>query len=63
MSEEEQRPFVPPPDYVEKSAPITHLVPERAPQPVTAPTEPAPQVSAPTQHVVPNSPAPDKSKG
>jgi len=60
MSEEEQRPFAPPPEYVEKSAPVTHLVPETPAQPVTEPSEPVPQFSAPTQHLVP--PPPDNSK-
>jgi len=61
MSDKEERPFVPPPDHVEKSAPVTHLVPEPAPQPMTISTDPIPQVSAPTQHLVPTAP-PDTSK-
>lgn len=60
MSENEDRPFVPP-DHVEKSAPVNHLVPEPAPQPVTNPAEPIPQFSSPTQHLVPT-PPPDTSK-
>ncbi len=61
MSENEQKPFVPPPDHVEKSAPVTHLVPETPTQPITTPSEPIPQFSAPTQHLVPP-PPPDTSK-
>jgi hypothetical protein len=63
MSENEQRPFVPPPEYVEKSAPVAHLVPATPAQPVTTPTEPIPQYSAPTQHLVPTpAPSPEKTK-
>jgi hypothetical protein len=61
MSEQEQRPFVPPAEFVEKSAPVSHLMPEAPPVPVSAPEPPIPQTFAPNQHLVP-SPPPDTSK-
>lgn len=49
---------------VERSAPSVHLVPAVEPQktPTSPPAEPKPQVSAPTQHLVPNDPKPAEKK-
>lgn len=63
MSEKEERPYVPPlPEYVEKAAPINHLIPEAPQVPISVPpSEPIPQHSAPIQHLVP--PPPPQEKG
>ena len=60
MSENEQRPVLPP-EHIEKSAPVTHFIPESPAVPISTPSEPIPQTSAPTQHLVPP-PPPDSSK-
>jgi hypothetical protein len=57
MSDEEDHGHGQPTYYepIEKSAPVAHLIPEPIREPVTIPAErPIPQVSAPTQHLVPD---------